>query len=124
MIDWTTVLVGIGTSLIATGVSGLLKTAYIRIKNRRAQASLKKSTNRTNLELKPYKKVSSVELKDSTNSPAYILGSYSKTTHISPTNDYHIDILDMVALTHPDSDHFQGLILAPHHGGRTIKKNP
>jgi len=68
MVDWTSVLIGIGTSLIATGASGLLKIAYVRLKNRKKQVDFKKSTNRTKVELKPYKKISSVGLKDSRNS--------------------------------------------------------
>jgi hypothetical protein len=62
MFDWTTVLVGVGTSLIATGISGLLKTAYIHVKSQKLQRSLKKSTNQTYVERK---KISSVELKKS-----------------------------------------------------------
>src|ERR1044072_4976897 len=77
-------------------------------------ALLKKSTNRTNMELKRCIKILNEKLKDST---TYIPGSYSRATYIGSKNEYDIDI---VALTHPDNDYFKGLILAPHHGSQAL----
>lgn len=42
MVDWTTVLIGIGTSLIATGISGICKSIHQRLKVKRVCALLKK----------------------------------------------------------------------------------
>jgi beta-lactamase superfamily II metal-dependent hydrolase len=105
MVDWTTVLIGVGTSLIATGLSGVCKFVFSYTKRKWAEAQLKRDSS------SPRKS----QTKDS-----YFPGSYSVATYIRPANNYDIDIL---ALTHPDNDHLQGLILAPHHGSRTFKKN-
>jgi len=45
MIDWTSILVGVGTSLIATGITGVCKSIVQRIRQRRTQSQLKKPSN-------------------------------------------------------------------------------
>ena len=50
----------------------------------------KKSINRTNVELKQYKKASGVGLKHSSRAPVYIQGSYHVSIPIRSTNDMDI----------------------------------
>ena len=103
MIDWTSVLIGVGTSLIATGLSGVCKFVFSYTKRKRAQAHFKKSS------------------KPRTDNP-YLQGSYSRTTRVLLTADSCADGgIDGYASTHPDNDHFEGLILIPHHGSHLKK---